>query len=253
MKQSFILCSIVFAVSVFIAVTQGTLNSDLDSKYKVHFYNHMKSLPPGNLVTMLTKDGREYQCSVPSETKPNSEKRTPDLSPEALRDTIVSTIQDSLEDQCLVRETGWWTYEFCYGVSAKQYHAAEKKRVVEYEAGSAPVLSKTSAPLSKEDVVKYFSSPSVSYRIPYYSEKYENGSDENCDGKKRTTEVRYFCTNERTTMFALNEEPATCSYIFGINVGAICEIPGFEIPVTTVQEIACKEVLDVNVAKALGK
>ena len=75
--------------------------------------------PPGTKsVVMTKKNGKKYRCHLPSAQKNVTVTEGADAAPVPR----VASYLKSLAGTCFYRLEGWWTYEFCYQKSVRQFH-----------------------------------------------------------------------------------------------------------------------------------
>lgn len=90
-------------------------------------------VPPPTFVTMTNKFGQKYRCAVPDisdvrsgrqeEAKEEAAAAAEAASDElTLAQQVKSVLGPMSKGPCLFRTKDWWTYEFCYGGSVRQYH-----------------------------------------------------------------------------------------------------------------------------------
>jgi len=123
---------------------------------------------------------------------------------------------------CLNGGTGWWKYQFCYGVSVDQYH-------VEKDG------TKTVIHLGKFDKTKHVEwlekNPhkrpkplAIRKQITHF---YSDGTPCDKTGRPRQTEVKLKCLEGSSSPGAVALyllEPKTCEYILGVESPLICNI-----------------------------
>lgn len=95
------------------------------------------------IIPMTNKKGQKYHCSVPKhedkEDKKESESEDEvdanglageQSGQEKVEITGLAKARKLLEPMssqpCLLRTKDWWTYEFCYGRTVKQFHMEGK-------------------------------------------------------------------------------------------------------------------------------
>ncbi|KAK7864622.1 hypothetical protein R5R35_012401 [Gryllus longicercus] len=156
------------------------------------------------------------EVSVDTEQEPVSTPHAPPL-------TDTSAVNSFLSGQhCIVGGTGWWKYEFCYGVSVSQFHIEKD--------GTKTVLN-----LGKFNKEKHFEwleknphkRPKAIGSRKQVSHLYSGGTICDKTGRPRQTEVKLKCseTNASPGSVALfMYEPKTCEYILGVESPFICDI-----------------------------
>ena len=82
-------------------------------------------------MPMVNKYGQKYHCLVPKPEEPknlneNTENEINEKKEEIVALTGVSKARKLLEPMtsqpCLLKTKDWWTYEFCYGRTVRQFH-----------------------------------------------------------------------------------------------------------------------------------
>lgn len=167
----------------------------------------------------------------------------PSLCAAQARNTTAARLLRNLEDSCLQRHEGWWSFEFCYRKHARQFHVQvdesnnrKKSKVVqEFSLGKA-------TPNHTLVVVDDQDDPRVEL-------EYENGTA--CDVHDsptpyRATTVRLKCGD--TSEFASMVEDRTCHYVFTILTPALCKHPDFVVK-PTARSVLCNA-LDDDVQEA---
>jgi hypothetical protein len=73
----------------------------------------------------------------------------------------------------------------------------------------------------------------------FFSEVYVDGTVCDLNNQKRTTEVRYICTNDKSSAILDVKEPYTCTYIMTIGSPLICKHPNYQPKKEKTQTIYC--------------
>ena len=203
------------------------------------------------------------------------DKESKDLA-EFQRDESIRHILDkTLADNCLKKNEGWWTYNFCYQSSAYQFHESVEldleKGVMKTTIEAKHVLGKydpvTSEGFPKEDEVKHIIFPqgylndgfetgngkeSMGLDSAYYVQEYTHGDI--CEGDdvidsaikggevgegviQRSSTIRFFCGGNRE-LVRINED-RTCHYIIDIAVPELCAHKYFERPHIKKHAVKC--------------
>ena len=141
------------------------------------------------------------------------------MSEELQAKQLIST----LSGQCMKRLDGWWTYEFCFHESIRQYHTEKNGKVIEYILGKYD--AQTNKDLEESGGVLVKQSPSGK---PAYVEKYEHGTTCDLTGEKRWTKVMYACfpAIDMNGLVSV-EETSTCGYTIKVSVPSLCTHPFF--------------------------
>eukprot|EP00299_Pterocystis_sp_00344_P012768 c6176_g1_i1.p1 GENE.c6176_g1_i1~~c6176_g1_i1.p1 ORF type:complete len:391 (-),score=96.08 c6176_g1_i1:236-1408(-) len=155
-------------------------------------------------VAMTNRDGQRYNCSLPKTADEEAERAR---SKPKLPDP--NALLKQLEETCLFRMEGWWTYEFCWKQQIRQFHAEGKEVVANFVLGvfdanrSKPQV-KTAQNVGAQIITSVFPAGTV------------------CDltNRPRETTVLFVC--DAQVMFASIRETATCEYTVTINTPAVC-------------------------------
>lgn len=146
--------------------------------------------------------------------------------------TVRSLLQP-LEDAhtCVTRNEGWWTYEFCFGRSLRQYHRDGDGRItVEYSLGTFDAegnheLERTGSALVSEHI-----DATHDVSRPAYLELYDHGTfcKEFENHAPRKARVFYYCSQGGTSHHILTvKETQTCSYTVKVSSPVLCDHPHF--------------------------
>uniref|UniRef100_A0A6B2L9W3 MRH domain-containing protein n=1 Tax=Arcella intermedia TaxID=1963864 RepID=A0A6B2L9W3_9EUKA len=146
---------------------------------------------------------------------------------------------EDLQDRCLYRLEGWWTYEFCYGKHVRQFHQDKDGTIVaSFNLGLKTDASKG---VAGED---------------FYYEKFSKGTVCDLTAQPRTCEIRYYCSPEaEVSSLSSIKEPSSCNYIIRIDTPLLCKHPEyaytvkeatekifcFEAPVPALEDIEIEE------------
>lgn len=198
-----------------------------------------------SVLSMVNKFGQKYWCMLPhpsleeemdSSGKPeNAAEKDEQNVTKNDNSTVgnVGKIRQLLEPMsaqpCLLRTKDWWTYEFCYGRTVRQYHMEEGKP-------NGPVMilgfydhdlewldeNKSGVPVKDETLPR----PSK-----HHSQLYTNGSTCDLTGNLRQTEVRFECDPTSVVdVISRVTEPTSCEYVIIVSTSRICAIPHFRPP-----------------------
>ncbi|XP_014662882.1 PREDICTED: protein OS-9-like isoform X2 [Priapulus caudatus] len=175
-------------------------------------------------VLISSKHGQQYQCALP-DTQVSIEKEKEDEK--VATEIGISELLKPLSDApCLIKEAGWWIYEFCYGKYITQYHLEGKKR-----SGDEIVLGIYESEYDWiENGEKKQSAKNENQLSRYHSQHYVNGTKCDLTEKERKTEVRFMCEEGKGDYIARIEEPQTCSYIVTVHTMRICHHPYLKRP-----------------------
>lgn len=127
---------------------------------------------------------------------------------------------------CLYRMESYWTYEFCFGKSVRQFHA----EVQEYYLGYWDKKQSSLEP-QMDDV---------------YSQNYVGGTPCELANQKRSVEVRYLCNPKPNGITYVGQlsEPSTCRYTLLVYTPLVCPAGGAKAAVTAPPTIYCNPSLD---------
>lgn len=157
-----------------------------------------------------TIDGQVFECSVPSlEDKEEAQQQQQPTS--SVSFDPVLALAPLKQTQCLYRIDSWWTYEFCFGASVKQFHQdhGSMQRTQEYVLG---LFDKSVSTLTVEQDTNLA------------TQRYVGGTKCDLTGEPRLVDVRFVC-NERsdgTTFLGELQEPSTCKYLLTIVTPLAC-------------------------------
>ncbi|XP_046550872.1 endoplasmic reticulum lectin 1-like [Haliotis rubra] len=174
-------------------------------------------------------------------TRTPSPEPTPQPTPQAVPDNVATKVPPQYVEQhnlgsttdkqllrefltgeyCLKGGQGWWKYEFCYGIYARQFHDDSQGRTVINlgvwkEAAHLQWLQQNTQKRPREIGKRKF-----------ISLFYSDGDICDITGKPRTVEVKLKCvvnTNHPHSVGIYLMEPSTCSYILGIESPIFCSL-----------------------------
>ena len=72
--------------------------------------------------------GQQYQCRIPEVQDEEERKREEE---QAVETGIIDLLKPMKESPCLIHTKDWWTYEFCFGESIKQYHLEGEQLIIQ--------------------------------------------------------------------------------------------------------------------------
>lgn len=76
--------------------------------------------------------------------------------------------------------------------------------------------------------------------LPYYSQRYFDGTECDLTGVRRSTEVRYTCGNAQVASTIVDvKEPSSCTYLITVTTPLLCKHPVFKPKRETVLTIPC--------------
>uniref|UniRef100_A0A7S0L7E7 MRH domain-containing protein n=1 Tax=Coccolithus braarudii TaxID=221442 RepID=A0A7S0L7E7_9EUKA len=213
-------------------------------------------------VVMTKSNGKRYRCYLPVSGSPT--KTAGQVKSEAT--PRVSALLSTLLSKCFYRMEGWWTYEFCFMKSMRQFHQEKTKNgekgettavMQNYELGlywlpegvdlgadrvaeaaeklAHPLASKSKAEDEKaepaEELLHFrgelLDDPKAKRK--YWSQQYGNGTACDVTGKPRETEVRLQCAQNEPSHLASIEEVSTCRYVVQFRTALLCPHPEFDV------------------------
>ncbi|KAL6062151.1 Protein OS-9 [Balamuthia mandrillaris] len=200
--------------------------------------------------TMTTRSGSKYSCYLP----PTDQDSAKDA--EGKQKVVAVPSEEELlaplQNTCLYRLTGWWTYELCHGRTIRQFHSEGEKTTAEFLLGKAMDTS-TSARQQpskaeqneEEKQGEEASNPEQQQEPPpkeYYLERFEGGTICDLTGAPRTAEVHWHCApGEKVGAVLGLKEPFTCHYVFSVGTSLLCAHPSYRSDSPEVHTIACIE------------
>ncbi|KAL8223164.1 hypothetical protein R6Q57_020563 [Mikania cordata] len=229
---------VVLADQIFHTHAGGLIRSSQEPKYDIEFHTEDSPFLPDNdqeSVVMPKKTGDKFLCYLPKVEKSKSEKpaiqeNTTSLILETEKRFKLKTpdeLLEALKDRCLIRQEGWWSYEFCYNNMLRQIHVEEDKVVQEFVLGKydADATSAYNRNLSNISTLKDPRSKDASQR--YHAHKYTNGTTCDLTNEPRETEVRFVCSEPRAMISSITEL-STCKYALTVQCPTLCKHPLFK-------------------------
>ncbi|EEY58395.1 uncharacterized protein PITG_01058 [Phytophthora infestans T30-4] len=146
--------------------------------------------------------------------------------------TVRSLLQP-LEDArtCVTRNEGWWTYEFCFGRSLRQYHRdGDGRTTAEFSLGTFDASGNHELERSGSALVSEHIDATHDVSRPAYLELYDHGTfcKEFENHAPRKAKVFYYCSQGGTSHHILTvKETQTCSYTVKVSSPVLCDHPHF--------------------------
>ncbi|POM70514.1 Hypothetical protein PHPALM_13031 [Phytophthora palmivora] len=146
--------------------------------------------------------------------------------------TVRSLLQP-LEDAhtCVTRNEGWWTYEFCFGRSLRQYHRDGDGRITaDFSLGTFDAAGNRELERSGSALVSEHIDATHDVSRPAYLELYDHGTfcKEFENRAPRKAKVFYYCSQGGTSHHILTvKETQTCSYTVKVSSPVLCDHPHF--------------------------
>ncbi|KAF8033881.1 hypothetical protein BT93_C0223 [Corymbia citriodora subsp. variegata] len=234
-----VLCARVLADKILTAQVGGTFGrSSREPKYNIEFHPEDSPFHPDDdqeSIVMPGKDGQKYLCFLPKVEKVKGEKP---IIQQNVTSMIVETekriklktpdeLLEVLKDECLIRQEGWWSYEFCYHRKIRQFHREDDQVVQEFILGyyDSEATSAFNQNLSDVSTLKDPRSKDASQR--YHAHQYTNGTTCDLTNQPRETEVRFVCSEPRAMITSFTEL-STCKYALTIQSPMLCKHPLFQ-------------------------
>mmetsp|Transcript_43476 Transcript_43476/g.90698 ORF Transcript_43476/g.90698 Transcript_43476/m.90698 type:complete len:460 (-) Transcript_43476:346-1725(-) len=202
-------------------------------------------------VVMTKRDGKKYRCYLPAATNGTTANSSSDVD----ASLSVSTLLYSLKDLCFYRMEGWWTYEYCFMKSIRQFHQEKSKagagkgeaaavtqdyRLGTYWMPDESLEEATDGDAgSPSDDVTSNSGPDLANfrgemledqktRRKLWRQSYGNGTHCDVTGSPRESEVRFQCAVNEPSHLASIEEVSTCRYVVQFRTSLLCPHPAFD-------------------------
>ncbi|KAL9223945.1 hypothetical protein vseg_000027 [Gypsophila vaccaria] len=209
-----------------------------EPKFRIEFHSEDSPYIPDEAqesVFMPDEKGNNHLCFLPKVEKPKSGKsvgqyNTSSMIMESEKRMKVKTPDELLallEEHCLFRQDGWWTYEFCYKKKLRQLHLEDEKIVQEFVLGvyDPEATEAYNQNLSDISILKDPHSKDASRR--YHAHQYTNGTTCDLTNEPRETEARFVCS-EGKAMISSITELATCKYALTVHSPMLCAHPLFQ-------------------------
>ncbi|KAK3435770.1 hypothetical protein EUGRSUZ_C00480 [Eucalyptus grandis] len=198
------LCARVLADKVLTAQVGGTFGrSSQEPKYNIEFHPEDSPFHPDDDQESVVMPEKRIKLKTPDE------------------------LLEVLKGQCLVRQEGWWSYEFCYHKKIRQFHVEDDQVVQEFILGryDSEATSAFNQNLSDVSTLKDPRSKDASQR--YHAHLYTNGTTCDLTNEPRETEVRFVCSEPRAMITSFTEL-STCKYALTIQSPMLCKHPLFQ-------------------------
>eukprot|EP00833_Pecoramyces_ruminatium_P014826 jgi/Orpsp1_1/1188858/evm.model.d7180000067740.1 len=176
------------------------------------------------VIKMISKENNEhYICEIPK-VKKGKDK--------IIRRSNVSNVKNALalleplKNKCLYHTNGWWSYEFCYGKSIRQYHIAAKNEPARFNSnyilGKYAKFLELSSGKTEETKELVRVTPNGK---SYFAQKFIDGTKCDKTNIPRTAEIQYYCGIEESIIYV--KETSTCNYEVAISTNRLCKDPVF--------------------------
>ncbi|KAK1936720.1 Protein OS-9 [Phytophthora citrophthora] len=146
--------------------------------------------------------------------------------------TVRSLLQPLADARtCVTRNEGWWTYEFCFGRSLRQYHRDGDGRVTaEFSLGTFDTAGNGELERTGSALVSEHIDATHDVSRPAYLELYDHGTfcKEFENHAPRKAKVFYYCSQGGTSHHILTvKETQTCAYTVKVSSPVLCDHPHF--------------------------
>ncbi|EDV20948.1 uncharacterized protein TRIADDRAFT_60534 [Trichoplax adhaerens] len=179
--------------------------------------------------TIKSKYGQLYYCTIPKwKEEIQTQKATSNT-------TNITELLRPLENTCMTKSKGWWTYKFCYNDRIEQYH-------IQDDEITGDIISlgsfESEKDWSKED-------ETLHELQRYHSQMYTNGSVCDSTNKARQTQIKLYCEEDSENYIGRISEPTECVYVINIFTPLLCQHPSLR-PKAAVKPrpISCSPVLN---------
>ncbi|CAI5703934.1 unnamed protein product [Peronospora effusa] len=145
----------------------------------------------------------------------------------------VRLLLQPLEDaqKCITRTEGWWTYEFCFGRSVRQYHRdADGRITAEFSLGMFDEEGNRELERTGSALVSEYIDATHDVPRPAYLELYDDGTicKDSENHVPRKAKVLYYCSHGGTSHHILTvKETQTCTYTVKVSSPVLCDHPHF--------------------------
>ncbi|CAH2079456.1 unnamed protein product [Thlaspi arvense] len=231
----------VLSEQIFPAHLVGTFSrNNREPKYKIEFLPEDSPFHPGdNLesMVMLDKQGRKYLCFLPKEEESTSgwtstQQNVSTVMMETDKQIKLKTQDELLQpltEKCLLRQEGWWSYEFCHQGSVRQLHIEDGTKIVQqFSLGT----------YDPEATAAFNQNVSDDASQRYHSHIYTNGTTCDLTGTPREVEVRFLCAETRAMVTSITEL-STCKYALTVQCPTLCKHPLFQLEKPVSHTIHC--------------
>ncbi|KAL4002380.1 Glucosidase II beta subunit-like family protein [Acanthocheilonema viteae] len=170
-----------------------------------------------NATVVVSEFGQKFICSLPKIplTKANDESQS-NLTVNLISDVIAASFY---VQNCIRKNTGWWTYELCYNKHVQQFRL-EGSKIVGKIISLGHYKNNSDINLSRHK----------SEELPYFEQIYDDGTVCDVTDKSRLARVWYICDDMLSTSEAYIadvDEPSSCEYIIKVKTGSLCKLDVF--------------------------
>uniref|UniRef100_A0A0R3RGP1 PRKCSH domain-containing protein n=1 Tax=Elaeophora elaphi TaxID=1147741 RepID=A0A0R3RGP1_9BILA len=168
-------------------------------------------------TVVASEFGQKFICSLPKIPliKTSGESKS-NLTVNLISDVIAASFY---VQNCIRKNTGWWTYELCYNKHVQQF-SLEGSKIVGKIISLGYYKNNSDINLSKHK----------SEGLPYFEQIYDDGTVCDVTDKSRFARVWYMCDDMLSTSEAYIadvDEPSSCEYIIKVKTGSLCKLDAF--------------------------
>ncbi|CAG9538740.1 unnamed protein product [Cercopithifilaria johnstoni] len=168
-------------------------------------------------TVVASEFGQKFICSLPKIplTKTSGESKS-NLTVNLISDVIAASFY---VQNCIRKNTGWWTYELCYNKHVQQFRL-EGSKIVGRIIALGHYKNDSDINLSKHK----------GEELPYFEQIYDDGTVCDVTDKSRLARVWYICDDMLSTSEAYIadvDEPSSCEYIIKVKTGSLCKLDVF--------------------------
>ncbi|KAK4360285.1 hypothetical protein RND71_019237 [Anisodus tanguticus] len=211
--------------------------SSKEPKYKIEFHPEDSPFNPDDdgqeTVILPNKNGEKFLCFLPKVDKPKNGKPVTHNISSLIVDTekhiklkTPDELLEVLKDRCLIRQEGWWSYEFCYENKLRQVHLEDEKVVQEFVLGYYDAVATAAYNQNRSDISMLKDPRSKDASQRYHAHIYTNGTTCDLTNEPRETEVRFVCSEPRAMISSI-AELSTCKYALTVHCPTLCKHPLF--------------------------
>ncbi|XP_059290581.1 protein OS-9 homolog [Lycium ferocissimum] len=211
--------------------------SSKEPKYKIEFHPEDSPFNPDDddqeTMVLPNKNGEKFLCFLPKVDKPKNGKLVTHNISSLIMDTekhiklkTPDELLEVLKDRCLLRQEGWWSYEFCYENKLRQVHIDDEKVVQEFVLGYYDAAATAAYNQNRSDISMLKDPRSKDASQRYHAHIYTNGTKCDLTNDPRETEVRFVCSEPRAMISSITEL-STCKYALTVHSPTLCKHPLF--------------------------
>lgn len=254
------------------------LGTSQTSELDDHAFEHKIS----ETYELMNASPSRYLCAIPviEPPPPQNQTETELAKAEEARELIRATaagwrLISDLDGMCLNFSSGWWSYQFCFGVEVVQYHAVASPKdgfsvrdpslqqyVLGRDVESTEHVDRPNTPShyghANSEVGELAEVPSNTELIHKGNQRYlvqrlEDGTICDLTGRPRTIEIQYHCAiTGSADRIGWIKEVTTCAYLMAVYTPRLCKDVAFLPPKPTkAHAITCREILTREQESAL--